>query len=95
MTKSQVDALSREAIALIVARWAVARLPNSVITGSPTNGRHGTLEYIGMNSIVCYVSHLLAIKIVGTLLGRVGVPSPWVAFRCWLLPGPARGLCWR
>jgi uncharacterized membrane protein YcfT len=44
-------------------------------------GRVNTLlQFVGRNSIIVYVSHLSAIKIVGTLMGRYGFDNPWVMF---------------
>lgn len=39
----------------------------------PTGRIRGALEYLGLNSIVLYIVHLLAIKIVGTLFRRLVV----------------------
>lgn len=46
----------------------------------PAGWARSALEYVGRNSIILYVVHLLVIKVSGTLLGRMGIDNPWVMF---------------
>lgn len=45
------------------------------------------LAYLGRESLVLYVVHLIAIKSAGTLLGNRGVDNPWMLFPMLLVVG--------
>lgn len=46
----------------------------------PAGRGRSALEYVGRNSIIIYILHLLVIKVAGTLLQRIGMENPWVMF---------------
>lgn len=58
--------------AIILAMWLVPK--------TPANRARAAIDYLGKRSIVLYIVHLLAIKVVGTLLGGVGFVNPWLLF---------------
>ncbi len=51
----------------------------------PASKARSALQYLGRNSLILYVVHLIAIKSAGTVLGNHGLTNPWVLF-----PRPAR-----
>lgn len=46
----------------------------------PAGRVRGALEYVGRNSIILYVVHLLVIKVSGTVMQRIGIDNPWLMF---------------
>ncbi|AWN04146.1 acyltransferase [Gordonia phage Petra] len=46
----------------------------------PASKARSALQYLGRNSLILYVVHLIAIKSAGTVLGNHGLTNPWVLF---------------
>lgn len=62
----------------------------------PRTAARRVFEEVGRNSIVYYVSHLLVIKVVATILSAAGFDSPWLMFPILLLSafGVGRVIVW-
>lgn len=70
--------------AIILAMWLVPMIPTGWVLTA--------LTYIGERSVILYIVHLLAIKVAGTVLQRLGLENPWLLFPILVAVGIGSGL---
>ncbi|WP_275425838.1 acyltransferase family protein [Gordonia terrae] len=95
-----VFAIGAIASGFSIAHWEVLYEPTYVLPVAcglflaiclvpriPRSRTRECLEYLGRNSLILYIVHLVAIKSVGTVLGGHGMTNPWLLFPVLLAVG--------